>query len=60
LDYSEAKRQHIEKFMKSYLKTLLSMTRGNISQAARLANIERQSLQKLIKKYNVDPSEFRK
>jgi len=59
LDYSEAKKQHTEKFMKTYLKTLLSITNGNISQAARLANIERQSLQKLLKKYNVDPSEFR-
>jgi transcriptional regulator with PAS, ATPase and Fis domain len=59
LDYSEAKKQHIEKFMKTYLKTLLSMTNGNITQAAKLANIERQSLQKLLKKYDVDPSEFR-
>lgn len=51
---------HMDRFMKTYLKVLLTMTEGNITQAAKLANIERQSLQKLLKKYNVNPSEFRK
>lgn len=60
LSYSEAKKQYMEKFMKTYLGVLLSMTNGNISKAARMANIERQSLQKLLKKYNVDPAKYRK
>ncbi|WP_029521288.1 sigma-54 dependent transcriptional regulator [Persephonella sp. IF05-L8] len=60
LSYSEAKKQYMEKFMKKYLSVLLSMTNGNISKAARMANIERQSLQKLLKKYNVDPAKYRK
>ncbi|WP_457621996.1 sigma-54-dependent transcriptional regulator [Persephonella sp.] len=60
LDYSQAKKIHMDRFMKTYLKVLLTMTEGNITQAAKLANIERQSLQKLLKKYNVNPSEFRK
>ncbi len=60
LEYSQAKKIHMDKFMKTYLKVLLTMTDGNITQAAKLANIERQSLQKLLKKYNVNPSEFRK
>ncbi len=60
LDYNKAKEKQMQKFMRSYLNILLSLTDGNISKAARLANIERQSLQKLIKKYNVNPEEFRK
>ncbi|WP_457641268.1 sigma-54-dependent transcriptional regulator [Persephonella sp.] len=59
LEYSEAKKMHMDKFMKTYLKVILTMTEGNITKAAKLANIERQSLQKLLKKYNVNPSEFR-
>ncbi len=59
-DYNKAKEKQMKKFMRSYLTILLSLTDGNISKAARLANIERQSLQKLIKKYQINPEEFRK
>ncbi|RMD45234.1 MAG: sigma-54-dependent Fis family transcriptional regulator, partial [Aquificota bacterium] len=59
-DYNKAKEKQMKKFMRSYLSILLSLTDGNISKAARLANIERQSLQKLIKKYEINPEEFRK
>ncbi len=58
-DYSKAKEQYTKRFAQSYFRVLLSITGGNISQAARLANIERQSLQKLLKKFSIDPSEFR-
>ena len=59
-DYNLAKKMNDTNFTTKYLRNLLSFTKGNISQAAKLANIERQSLQKLLKKYNVDPREFRK
>jgi two-component system response regulator AtoC len=58
-DYNLAKKINDQNFTTKYLKNLLSFTKGNISQAARLANIERQSLQKLLKKYGVNPEEFR-
>ena len=60
LVYSEAKKIYTEKFMRKYLKTILSITKGNITQASKLAGIERQSLQKLLKKYGIDAEEFRK
>ncbi len=60
LIYSEAKKIYTEKFMRRYLKTILSITKGNITQASKLAGIERQSLQKLLKKYSIDAEEFRK
>ncbi|MGC8941498.1 MAG: sigma-54-dependent transcriptional regulator [Sulfurihydrogenibium sp.] len=58
-DYNLAKKLNDIDFTTRYLKNLLSFTKGNISKAARLANIERQSLQKLLKKYGVNPEEFR-
>ncbi len=59
-DYNKAKEYHMTKFMKKYLHILLTITEGNISRAAKLANIERQSLQKLIKKYGIDADKYRK
>jgi len=53
LRYEEYKEEIIKKGMKTYLNVLLSMTSGNITQAARLAGIPRQSLQRLMKKYGV-------
>ncbi len=58
-DYRKLKQTKLDEFMKGYLTILLTTTKGNVSQAARLANMERQSLQKLLKKYNVNPEEFR-
>lgn len=59
LDYNEAKRLNDEQFTKQYLSILLTITKGNISQAAKLANIERQSLQKILKRYNIDNADFK-
>jgi two-component system response regulator HydG len=44
---------------KSYLTTLLRDNDGNISRAARQADISRQALHKLLKKHGLDPSEHR-
>ena len=58
--YNEAKKANEKKFMEKYLRMLLTITNGNITHAAKLAEIERQSLQKLLKKFEVNPEEFRK
>ncbi len=60
LEYKKAKEKYQQEFMIKYLKILLASSHGNISQAARIARIERQSLQKLLKKYNINPENFRK
>ncbi len=59
-EYNKAKEMHNKKFAESYFRVLLSITNGNITQAAKLAKVERQSLQKLLKKYNINPEDFRK
>jgi DNA-binding NtrC family response regulator len=48
--YKEAKARVLNEFTRNYLERLLARTGGNISEAARLAGLERVSLQKIIKR----------
>jgi len=48
--YKEAKARVLDEFTRNYLERLLARTGGNISEAARLAGLERVSLQKIIKR----------
>jgi two-component system response regulator GlrR len=48
-----------ESFEKNYLIQLLELTRGNVSQAAKLAGKYRADLYELIKKYNLKITDFR-
>ncbi len=46
-------------FEKKYLVKLIGSTRGNVSQAAKLAGKYRADLYELLKKYRLDPDDFR-
>jgi two-component system response regulator GlrR len=46
-------------FMKNYLLQLVEFTQGNVSQAAKLAGKYRADLYELMKRYKLDPSNFR-
>ncbi len=59
LDYKTARSKALEHFTVSYIKNLLEKTGGNVTHAARMAGIERQSLQHLLRKYNIEPREFK-
>lgn len=59
LDYKTAREKVITEFTREYVHNLLKKTEGNVTRAARLAGIERQSLQHLIRRYGIDVSEFR-
>lgn len=52
------KQKAVEQFEKKYLQSVLKKTKGNISEAARLANKERRSLGKLLKKHGIDRHSF--
>lgn len=43
----------------AYLSNLLQTTSGNVAQAARLADRNRSEFYKLLKKHDLDPSQFR-
>lgn len=54
--YKEAKEQ----FEKQYIRNLLRAARGNIAKAARLAGKYRTEVYGLIRKYSLDPREFKR
>jgi DNA-binding NtrC family response regulator len=57
--YSAAKISAIESFEHDYLRDLMHRSRGNVSEAARLASIERRQLGKLLKKRGIQTQQFR-
>lgn len=48
-----------EEFEKNYLRKLMEISRGNISQAAKLAGKYRADLYELLEKHNLRPPDFR-
>jgi DNA-binding NtrC family response regulator len=57
--YQELKDRAIESFTREYLNQLLKQTKGNVSAAAQIGGMKRQSLQKIIKRYGLDVDSFR-
>jgi DNA-binding NtrC family response regulator len=53
--FHEAKSELISRFEKSYLSDLLLRAKGNLSQAARIAGVERKHLYKLLDKHDLRP-----
>jgi len=56
--FREAKACAIANFERAYIVELLSRTRGNISQAARISGKERSRLAKLVKKHGLERAAF--
>ncbi|WP_428261832.1 sigma 54-interacting transcriptional regulator [Haliangium sp.] len=56
LSFREQKEQWTEQFERRYLRWLLGRAEGNISKAARAADMDRKYLHKLLKKYDIDPA----
>jgi transcriptional regulator with PAS, ATPase and Fis domain len=59
LPYREAKEQFLHRFNHDYIGAKLSMTQGNITQAAKQCHMDRQALQQIMKRYSIDPDPFR-
>ncbi|MEM9191359.1 MAG: sigma 54-interacting transcriptional regulator [Myxococcota bacterium] len=53
LPFGEAKREVIDAFERTYLRSLLDAHEGNISQAARTAKMDRKHLRELLKKHRL-------
>lgn len=56
--FLEERHELIQRFERSYVTKLLSMTRGNVSEAARKAGVSRQALYGLFKRHEIDPRQF--
>ena len=59
LPYKRAKEQVLVNFNSSYINNLLTKSRGNVTQAARLCGLERQALQQVMRRYNIEAEPFR-
>ncbi len=59
LSYKQAKEKMLQEFNSAYVGAKLSLTNGNITQAAKKAGLDRQALQQIIKRFNIDPDAFR-
>jgi DNA-binding NtrC family response regulator len=53
LPFSKAKKSVIESFEKKYLEEVLHRAGGNVSEAARLASLDRSNFRRFLKKHNI-------
>ena len=60
LGFHEAKEQLLESFEREYLGALLKRCEGNISRAARESGLHRKSIERLVKKYDLDARQHRR
>jgi DNA-binding NtrC family response regulator len=54
LSFKDAKEQILETFERKYIASVLKRCGGNISRAARESGLHRKSIERLVKKYNLD------
>ena len=51
--YKEARRKSLDAFNVKYITNVLNKTSGNVTNAAKESEIERQYLQRMLKRYNI-------
>jgi len=59
IPFRELKRRAVDEFERKYLKALIEETRGNVSQAARVAKMGRRYLTEKLNAHNINPKDFR-
>jgi len=60
LAYRDAKEAVLKRFNAEYIGRILSQTRGNVTRAAALCGLERQSLQQIMRRYALKAADYRK
>lgn len=55
--YKDARRKAIDSFNIKYITNILNKTNGNVTYAAKESGIERQYLQRMLKRYNIKSKE---
>jgi len=56
--FGRARAEQLDTFERRYLTTILLRTRGNVSQAARIAGLARGSFYRLLHRHGLRPEEF--
>ena len=60
MTYKDAKEQILKQFNADFIGNLLTMSKGNVTQAARFCELERQALQQIMRRYGMKAEPFRK
>lgn len=60
LVYKDAKENFLKRFNHEYIGSKLLESHGNITQAAKESGLERQALQQIMRRFDIDPEKFRK
>ncbi len=60
LPYKDAKSEVLSLFTRRYLARALEKTGGNVTAAAGLVGLERQALQRILRKYGIKSADYRK
>jgi len=60
LPYNEAKSRLLEEFSTKYLQDLLTRCEGNVTSAAAQCGLERQGLQRVMRRYGIRSADFKK
>ncbi|HUJ63193.1 MAG TPA: sigma-54 dependent transcriptional regulator [Kofleriaceae bacterium] len=60
LPLTEAKRRVNATFERAYLIKVLEIGNGSISEAARIAGIDRTNLRRLLKRHEIEPDDYRR
>jgi len=55
--YKEARKKALDTFNTKYVMNILNKNNGNVTNAAKECKIERQYLQRMLKKYNIKPKD---
>ena len=58
--YKEARKRALDTFNIKYVKNVLNKNNGNVTNAAKEIEIERQYLQRILKKYNIKPGQSKR
>ena len=53
LDFTKAKTLAVQAFEMRYLKALMTRTDGNVSEASRIAGMDRSNFRRILKKYDI-------
>jgi DNA-binding NtrC family response regulator len=59
LPYKTAKEKTLQNFNNTYVGHMLATNKGNITQAAHACGMERQALQQIMRRYNIDAEKYR-
>ncbi len=59
LAFNDARKRAQREFEHAYLSRLLERTSGNVSEAARVAGLDRSNLRRVLSRHDIDPERYR-